>query len=78
MFWSWLQTVLDVMTVTYHLSYNVTSWFQPDRACLLFPAHFPSQKCRGGMAGPGWSVTRLSVESGHTEKLFWVWTLEQP
>lgn len=43
MFWSWLQTVLDVMTVTYHLSYNVTSWFQPDRACLLFPAHFPSQ-----------------------------------
>ena len=43
MFWSWLQTVLDVMTVTYHLSYNVTGWFQPHRAVSCFQHTSPAR-----------------------------------
>ena len=37
------QTVLDVMTITCYLSYNLAGWFQgegTDRALFLFSAHF--------------------------------------
>ena len=63
-----VQTVLDVMTVTCHLSYNLAGWFQgegTDRA--LFPVSSTLPPARGGTAGPGWSVTHLRVESGPTE-----------
>ena len=66
------QTVFDVMTITCYLSYNLAGWFQgegTDRA--LFPVFStlpPSQAIKGGTAVPGWSVNRLRVESGPTEK----------
>ena len=51
MFWSWLQTVLDVMTVTYHLSYNVTGWFQPDRAMSPVSSTLPQPDLVGLLLG---------------------------
>ena len=71
-----VQTALVVMTVTCHLSHNLAGWFQgegTDRT--LFPVSSTLPSARGGMAGPGWSVTQLRVESGPTEKLSQVRTL---